>query len=111
MIRTVIIYADEFYEFYNRQDPKVRQKINWTIGLVENLQIIPECYFKHIESTNLYEIRIIFGGNKYRIFCFFDSGSEIIILNGFQKKTRLTPKNEIEKALKLKEQYYEDKNQ
>jgi len=57
----------------------------------------------------LYEIRIKAGANIFRIFCFFDEGKLVILLNGFQKKTQKTPRNEIEKALKLKNRYYEDK--
>ena len=37
-------------------------------------------------------------------------GSDIVVLfNGFQKKTQKTPANEIEKAIKIKEAYYADK--
>jgi phage-related protein len=46
-----------------------------------------------------------FGNNIYRVFCFFDEGRLIVLLNGFQKKSQKTPKNEIEKALKLQKQY------
>jgi phage-related protein len=65
---------------------------------------------KHLEGTDgLYEIRIQLGSNIYRIFCFFDAGSLIIITNGFQKKTQKTPKQEIEKALKIKLEYENEK--
>ena len=59
-------------------------------------------------GTDLYEIRVILGNNIFRIFCFFDKGKLVVLLNGFQKKTQKTPKREIEKALNLKRQYYED---
>lgn len=45
----------------------------------------------------------------YRLFFFFDEGQIVVLFNGFQKKTQKTPANEIEKALKIKEAYYEDK--
>jgi phage-related protein len=57
----------------------------------------------------LYEIRIQLGNDIFRIFCFFDSGKLIIIANGFQKKTQKTPKQEIEKALKIKQEYENEK--
>ena len=44
----------------------------------------------------------------FRIFCFFDEGKLIVLANGFQKKTQKTPKQEIEKALKIKELYHEE---
>ncbi|MBS1975949.1 MAG: type II toxin-antitoxin system RelE/ParE family toxin [Bacteroidetes bacterium] len=108
LVREVIVYGDDFWEFYNKQQQKVKLKINWTIGLVKDLRMVPEQYLKHIEGTDLYEIRIILGSNIFRIFCFFDKGRLVVLLNGFQKKTQKTPKNEIERALTLKRQYYED---
>ena len=70
------------------------------------MERIPETYLKHLESTNgLYEIRIKHGKDIFRIFCFFDQGKLIILTTGFQKKKQKTPKKEIEKALKIKEEY------
>lgn len=110
--RKVIVYGSDFWEFYNNQKKKVQEKIDWIIGLVQTLKIIPEKFFKHIEGEDaLFEIRIKVGTNIFRIFCFFDEGNLVIILNGFQKKTQKTPRNEIEKALKLKKSYYEDKTE
>lgn len=71
--------------------------------------MVPEKFFKHLEGTGgLYEIKIKVGTDIYRIFCFFDHGNLIILLNGFQKKSDKTPKNEIEKANRLKKKYYEE---
>ena len=53
-------------------------------------------------------MRIISGSDIYRIFSFFDKGKLVVVLNGFQKKTQKTPKNEINKALKLQKQYYDE---
>ena len=73
--------------------------------------MIPEKFFKHIEGTDgLFEIRTKVGSDIFRIFCFFDEGNLVILLNGFQKKADKTPKNEIEKAERLKQKYYEDKS-
>jgi phage-related protein len=107
--REVIFYGEYFWEFYYTQSRKVKDKITWTIGLLKYLEVIPEKYLKHIEETDLYEIRVSFGNNIFRIFCFFDKGRLVIVLNGFQKKTQKTPKNEIDRALRLKHEYYEDK--
>jgi phage-related protein len=107
-IREVIFYGDYFWEFFYKQSRKVKDKITWTIGILKYLEVIPEKYLKHIEETDLYEIRVGFGNNIFRIFCFFDKDKLIVVLNGFQKKTQKTPKNEIERALRLKQEYYED---
>jgi phage-related protein len=80
------------------------------LRIIETQKIIPLDYLKHIEGTDgLYEIRVIQGGNIFRIFCFFDKGQVIILSNGFQKKTQKTPKQEIEKALKIKKEYETEK--
>ena len=64
-----------------------------------------------MEGTNgLYEARIQLASNIWRVFCFFDNGKLVILLNGFQKKTQKTPKNELEKALRLMQEYYQEKN-
>jgi len=55
------------------------------------------------------KIRVEFESNIYRIFCFFDEGNLVILINAFQKKTQKTPISEIELAKKLKKQYFIDK--
>jgi phage-related protein len=77
--------------------------------LVRKVEFIPKRFFQHVENTEgLYEIRVEFESNIYRIFCFFDKGNLIILINSFQKKTQKTPKREIELAEKLKKQYFVD---
>lgn len=104
--RNVSFYKEYFQEFFSKQNKKVKAKIVWTLELIEDLERIPETYLKHIENTDgLYEIRIQQGNDIFRIFCFFDQGKLIVLVNGFQKKTQKTPKKEIEKALKIKTEY------
>ena len=78
--------------------------------MIEDLQRVPETYFKHIEDTDgLYEIRVQLGSDIFRIFCFFDKGNLVVLANGFQKKTQKTSKKEIELALKIKSAYENEK--
>jgi phage-related protein len=108
--RTIIFYKEYFEEFFIKQRDKVKDKILWTFILIEELEKIPETYLKHIENTNgLYEIRVQQGNDIFRIFCFFDKGKLVILANGFQKKTQKTPKKEIEKAIKIMEEYKNEK--
>ena len=108
--RTIIFYKDYFEEFFEKQREKVKAKIIWTLELIQELDRIPETHLKHIENTDgLFEIRIQQGSDIFRIFCFFDQGQLIILTNGFQKKTQKTPKKEIEKALKIKQDYENEK--
>jgi phage-related protein len=108
--RTVISYKNYFNEFYSKQSLKVKEKIIWTLQVIEEIDRIPKTYIKHFEGTDgLYEIRIKFSSNIYRIFCFFDEGKLVVLANGFQKKSQKTPRKEIEKALAIKKEYENEK--
>jgi phage-related protein len=107
--RKVVTYKDYFKEFLKKQPVAVKKKIIWTLELIEDLEQVPETYLKHISGTHsLYEIRISVGSNIYRIFCFFTGKQLVILMNAFQKKTQRTPKSEITKALKIKEEYEQE---
>lgn len=111
-VREVIAYENYFEDFLINQPEKVQNKIFKIIEAIETLERVPVNYLKSIEGTNgLYEARIQLGSNIWRVFCFFDNGSLVILLNGFQKKTQKTPKNEIEKAIKLMTKYYLEKTE
>lgn len=108
--REVVFYRTYFEEFFLKQRDKVKDKIIWTFELVEDLERVPENYLKHLENTDgIFEIRVQHRSDIFRIFCFFDHGKLIVIMNGFQKKTQKTPKKEIEKATKLKQEYENSK--
>jgi phage-related protein len=110
-IRTVIVYGHYFTDFFQKQRQKVKDKILWTIRIVETQPHLSAEYFKHIENTvGLYEIRVHHGGDAIRIFCFFDSGRLIVLGNAFHKKTQKTPAHEIEHALKIKAAYEKENN-
>jgi phage-related protein len=91
-------------------DSNVQEKIEYVFKVIRTVDRIPQKFFKHIESTDgLYEIRIKVGSDIYRVFCCFDEGKIVILFNGFQKKNQKTPKKEIDKALKLKQEYFNKK--
>lgn len=109
-LRTVTLFKDYFSEFYQKQSQKVKDKILWTFRIIETQKQIPTDYLKHIEGTDgLYEIRVQQSSDIFRIFCFFDEGKLVVLANSFQKKTQKIPKSEIEKALKIKEEYEQEK--
>jgi phage-related protein len=88
----------------------VQDKIFKVIEIIETYQRVPSTHLKAIAGTKgLYEARIKLGSNIWRVFCFFDKGKLVILLNGFTKKTQKTLKKEIDKAVELMNQYYEDK--
>jgi len=107
--RTLFYFRDYYHEFYSAQTEKVQRKIDWTIGLIEYTDLVPNQYLKHLTGTDgLYEIRVQHGNNIFRIFCFFDKENVIVVGHGFQKKTQKTPQKEIERAEKIKQEYYEE---
>lgn len=109
-LRTIILFKDYFSDFFEKQKQKVKDKILWTLRIIETQHQIPTDYFQHMEGTDgLYEIRVKQGSDIFRIFCFFDEGKLIVLANGFQKKTQKTPKSAIEKALKIKKEYEREK--
>jgi phage-related protein len=107
--RQVIAYKNYFLDFYEEQSDNVQSKIEWTLNLIRVTRLVPEKYFRHLEGTKgLYEIRVEVGNNIYRIFSFFDKGNLVVLGNAFQKKTQKTPKQELEKALKIMEEYQDE---
>ena len=111
-VRKVIAYKNYFEDFLLKQPKKVQDKIYKIIEAIETLERVPSNYLKHIVGTNgLYEARIKLGSNIWRVFCFFDNNKLVILLNGFQKKTQKTPKNEIVLALSLMAKYYQEKSE
>jgi len=112
LIRDIYYYKSFYLEFFAALKPDVKRKFNWTLKLIATIDRIPVKYFKHMEdTTGLFEIRVEMGSDIYRVFSFFDEGRLIILLNGFQKKSQKTPKNEIELAEKLKKQYFDEKSE
>lgn len=110
-VRKVIAFRNYFENFLLEQPKKVQDKIFKIIEAIETLERVPSNYLKHLSDTDgLYEARIQLGSNIWRVFCFFDGDKLVVLINGFQKKTQKTPRNQIEKALKIMTEYYEQKN-
>ena len=105
-IRKVVFYGNYFDNFYQKQNAKVRDKIDYVIYLLMHLDRVPEKFLKHIEGQKgLYELRIEAGSNIFRVFCCFDKDKIVVLLNGFQKKSQKTPADELQLAVKLMNEY------
>ena len=77
--------------------------------MITILERVPIKFFKSIEGVKgLFEIRIEYESNIYRIFCCFDKGNLVVLFNGFQKKTQKTPTKELNKAAKIMEDYFNE---
>jgi phage-related protein len=108
--REIIFHEYYFQDFYLAQSGKVQEKIEYIFKIIKTVWNVPKKFLDHITGTDgLYEIRIEFESNIYRIFCCFDKGDLVVLFNGFQKKTQKAPKREIDLALKLKEEYFNSK--
>jgi len=98
-MRQIYYYKDYYLKFFTKLRSSEKKKFNWTLHLVSQIEYVPDKYYRSIkESNGLFEIRVESGSNIYRVFCFFDEGNLIILINGFQKKTQKTPRAEIELA-------------
>ena len=108
MIRKIKAYRNYYLDFFNSLDKGTQEKVAYGLMLLKTQDRLPSKFVKFIKD-GLYELRIEWQSNIYRIFFCYDEGRIVILFNGFQKKTQKTPTREIEKALQLKNEYYEDK--
>ncbi len=110
-MRTVV-----FYRLPNNNSPveafldsltgRQAQKVLWVLQLIEELDVVPRQYFKKlVDSEGIWEVRVQFGNDIFRLLGFFDNGALLILTNGFAKKTQQTPPQEIALAIRRKEEY------
>ena len=111
MGKTVIFYKTTggkcpVQDFLDSLPGKVAQKVVWVLSLLEDLEVVPSTYFKKLVGTeDIWECRIQLASNAYRIFCFFEGNSVVILTHGFTKKTQKTPQQEIERAEAYRRDY------
>lgn len=110
MNRKIIAFENYYKDFFDTLDKGTQEKILYGLLLLKTQDRIPTKFVKFLRD-GLYELRIEWQGNIYRIFFCYDKGNIVILFNGFQKKTQKTPEIEIKKAIKLKKEYYERKNE
>ena len=111
IIREIVFYKDYFDDFFETLTDKVKDKIDEVLFMLTILERIPTKFFKSIEGIKgLFEIRVEYESNIYRIFCCFDKGNLVVLFNGFQKKTQKTPPKELNKAEKIMGEYFNEHN-
>ena len=108
MGRVIIAYKNYFNIFFAELDKGTQDKVLYILMLLRTQDRLPTKFIKAIRD-GLFEVRIEFNSNIYRIFFVFDGNRIVVLFNAFQKKSQKTPANEIKKALKLKEEYYASK--
>lgn len=103
--REIFYYKYYFIDFFKSLDIGAKKKVSYVLDMLKTEEKLSAKFVKLIRD-GLYELRAEYEGNIYRAFFIFDNGNIVILFNGFQKKTQKTPENEINKALKLKKEYY-----
>ena len=102
-----IYFSDEFWEFYNKQDTKVQIKFDYVLEIIRTERIITTKFLKHLENTELYEMRVSVSRNEYRTILFsidnenILSASRIFVLNAFVKKSTKDYKKQIDIAYNI----------
>lgn len=105
-----LIMSDEAKAFVRQQPIKAREKITYNIRKLEN-GVMDKELFKKLENSEIWELRTLFNGICYRLFAFWDTEIEALVVatHGIVKKTQKTPKKEIEKAERIRQEYFNDK--
>lgn len=106
--KTIIAYKTYFDDFMDKLSVEEQDKIEDCLLLLETEDKIPRHYIKYIKD-GIYEFRVTYKNNEFRILFIYDGDKIVVLFNSFKKKTQKTPQNEIEKAIRLKKEYYEDK--
>ena len=109
MKREIFVYKNYFYDFIETLSDKVVEKIEYGLSLLESQDRVSKKFVRYMRD-DVYELRTEYESNIYRVFFIFDNGNIVVLFNGFQKKSQKTPQNELNKAIKLKEEYYASKS-
>ena len=104
-MRKIITYKNYFTDFIKKLSADEISKIRRALDLLKVEDRMPRHFIKYIRD-GIYEFRVNYGNNEFRIFFIYDGDIVVVLFNAFKKKTQKTPDNEIRKAIKLKGEYY-----
>jgi len=97
-------------EFLDTLTDKQFEKVAFVLDLIEQLNIIPEVYLKKLKgSDDIWEVRVQYGNNIFRLLGFFEANNIVILNHAFTKKTQKTPAGEINIAEKRKREYLKER--
>ena len=106
--KRIVAFRHYYQEFMKRLNDIEQAKIRRALLLLETEDRIPYHYIKYIRD-GIYELRVSCMNVEFRIMHIYDGNTIVVLLNCFCKKTQKTPQKEIEKAIRLKKEYYENK--
>lgn len=107
-MRKVVAFKNYYIKFLELLNEEERHKIRRSLLLFHSEDMMPWHYIKYIED-GIYEFRVTLPRREARIFFLYDEDKLVVLFNAFLKKTQKTPRAEIEKAKRLKKEYYESK--
>lgn len=107
-MKKIIAYKRYYTDFMNSLSKPERLKILRALLLFETEDKIPYHYIKYLRD-GIYEFRVSYINNEFRLFFIYDGENIVVLFNCIKKKSQKTPENEIKKAIKLKKEYYEQK--
>lgn len=103
-------FLEEAGTFIAKLDAKTITKVLYNIDIAE--QTNDPKLFKKLQNE-IWEFRIRFGGIQIRFLAFWDKTNEkktlVFATHGFVKKVDKVPKNEIERAIRIRAKYFENK--
>lgn len=106
-----VIYLKEAMAFLRSLSESSRNKMVSVIGQVREGNRDPRL-FKKLEGTKIWEFRAEYESNAYRLLAFWDKEEKSLVIatHGFSKKTQKTPKKEVDKAERIRKEYFKSKN-
>ncbi|MBD9028284.1 MAG: type II toxin-antitoxin system RelE/ParE family toxin [Prevotella sp.] len=107
-----VVLMDEALSFVRSLPLKVQQKITYNYKKIEQ-GVMNKELFKKLENSEIWEFRTLFNGSCYRLFSFWDTETETLVIatHGIVKKSQKTPPKEITKAEEIRKKYFELKHQ
>ena len=107
--RFKIVYTEEAIDFLRHLPQKVKAKVVYNIG--KSMYVLDNSLFKKLENTDIWEFRTLYNGNAYRLFAFWDTEEDTLVIatHGMIKKSQRTPLKEIEKAEAKEKEYFMNK--
>lgn len=107
-----VVLMDEALSFVRSLPLKVQQKITYNYKKIEQ-GVMDKELLKKLENSEIWGFRTLFNGNCYRLFSFWDTETDTLIVatHGIVKKTQKTPRKEITKAEEIRKLYFELKHQ
>lgn len=107
--RQILYYKNYFIDFFTSLEDGAKRKVAYVLDMLKSQERLSANFVKSIRD-GIFELRASHNGNIYRAFFIFDDGNIVMLFNGFQKKSQKTPSKEIEMAIRLKKEYYENKS-